>query len=71
MSKYLKFHLLEQKPKTKVIGVYSKKNDDVLGEIKWFGRWRQYAFFPESGTIFNSECLNDIIIHIKELKNEM
>jgi hypothetical protein len=68
MSKYLEFHLLEQKPKTKVIGVYSKKNDDVLREIKWYGRWRQYAFFPEPETIFNSECLNDIIIYMKGLR---
>lgn len=70
MSKYLEFHLLEEKPKTKVVGVYSKRNDDVLGEIKWFGRWRQYAFFPEPGTIFNVECLNDIQNYIKGMMDE-
>jgi hypothetical protein len=43
----------------------------MLGIIKWFGRWRQYAFFPDNGTVYNVECLNDITIHIKELKNEM
>ena len=68
MSKYLDFKLLEQKPKTEVIGVYSKKSRNILGIIKWYGRWRQYAFFPEIDTLYNSECLNDIIICIKGLR---
>ena len=68
MGKYLEFSLIEKKPKTKVIGVWSKRSSDRLGIIKWYGPWRQYAFFPETGTIFNVECLNDIIIHIKELR---
>ena len=68
MSKYLEFSLIERKPKTKVIGVWSKKSADRLGIIKWFSGWRQYAFFPEKGTIFNVECLNDIVSHIEELQ---
>jgi hypothetical protein len=68
MSKYLEFSLIEKKPKTKVIGVWSKKSANRLGIIKWFGRWRQYAFFPETGTVFNTECLNDIVSHIKGLR---
>jgi hypothetical protein len=32
----------------------------VLGEIKWFGRFRQYAFFPANDTVFNPACLRDI-----------
>lgn len=68
MSKYLEFELLEQKPKTKVIGVWSKKSSNILGTIKWFVRWRQYAFFPQTGTVFNVECLNDIQSYIKGLR---
>ena len=68
MSKYLEFGITEEKPKTKVIGIWSKKSGDRLGIIKWFGRWRQYAFFPEDGTVFNVECLNDIQSYIKELR---
>lgn len=68
MSKYLKFTIVELKPKTKVIDVESKISGDVLGTIKWYGKWRQYAFFPGIYTIFNAECLNDIISHIKGLK---
>ena len=68
MSKYLKFVLIERKPKTNVISVESKLHGNGLGVIKWYGAWRQYAFFPENGTLFNTECLNDIISYIKELR---
>jgi len=69
MSKYLEFRLLEEKPKTKIIEVVSKTHSLPirLGIIKWWSSWRQYAFFPETGTIFNIECLNDIQSYIKEL----
>lgn len=70
MSKYLEFSLIEEKVKTKVVGVWSRKSSNRLGLIKWYGAWRQYAFFPEDNTIFNVECLNDIQIHIKGMMDE-
>jgi len=70
MSKYLEFRLLEQKPKTQVIGVMSRYAGIKLGTIKWYGAWRQYAFFPESDTLYNVECLNDIISYIKGLRDD-
>ena len=70
MSKYLEFSTIEEKPKTKIIRVWSRKSGDRLGLIKWFGRWRQYAFFPEDNTIFNTECLEDIRIYIKGMMEE-
>lgn len=69
-SKYLEFSITEWKPKTKAIGVWSRKSGETLGEIKWFGRWRQYTFFPRPETIFNSECLDDIRSYIKDLMLE-
>lgn len=70
MSRYLEFGIIEEKPKTKIVGIWSKKSDDRLGLIKWYGPWRQYAFFPENNTIFNTECLNDIQIRIKTMMEE-
>ena len=32
----------------------------ALGSVKWFGRWRCYAFFPLGDTVFERECLRDI-----------
>lgn len=68
MSKYLEFRLLGEKPKTKVIEVMSKTRPVRLGIIKWWSTWRQYVFLPDTGTIFNIECLNDIQSYIKDLR---
>ena len=67
MSRYLRFELIGQKPKTKVIAVQSKTHPISLGVIKWWNAWRCYAFFPNTGTLFNTECLNDIQSYIKGL----
>ena len=32
----------------------------TLGEIYWYSGWRRYIFTPESGRIFDSDCLNRI-----------
>lgn len=45
--------------KTKVWRVGSTSGSH-LGWIKWFGRWRQYCFYPAPETIFNKGCLTEI-----------
>jgi len=69
-SKYLKFYLAVQGQKTQKWHVYSKNHDSFLGYIKWFGRWRQYAFFPAAETVWNPECLGDICDFIKNLMDD-
>lgn len=32
----------------------------VLGQIRWHGAWRKYAFFPATGTLYEPTCLRDI-----------
>lgn len=68
MSKYLEFSTIAELPKTKTIRILSKRHGNGLGLIKWFGRRRRYAFFPENETAFDAECLNDIISYMKELR---
>jgi hypothetical protein len=48
------------KLKTRMWSVESKLHGDILGLIRWFGRWRQYVFEPAGGTLFNVSCLSDI-----------
>lgn len=62
MSKYLDYRLVGCSPsgKTEVWDVLSRATGSKLGTIKWFGRWRQYSFFPEAGTTFNPDCLRSI-----------
>lgn len=66
-SKYIQMEFIEQKPKTVVFEVQTKSDQTRLGLIKWFGRWRQYVFFPESKTVFSKGCMADINSFIEHL----
>lgn len=56
--------------KTWIYEVISKRGTMGLGEVKWFPRWRQYAFFPFSETTFSLGCLSDISKFIQLLIDE-
>jgi hypothetical protein len=71
-SEYLDF---EERPpvegrKTKVVVVRSAGSSAILGDIRWFGRWRQYTFQPERGTVFNQGCLATINAYMAALMEE-
>ncbi len=59
-SKWIYFELFHEGEKTSKWYVLARRNDAVLGEIKWYGPWRQYCFFPVIGTIFNPGCMDHI-----------
>jgi len=46
------------------------KTDVVLGRIQWYPQWRQYTFSPGYPTIWNRECMNDIIFFIDNLMKD-
>ena len=65
---WIKFVLVERKEKTDVYNVVTKDDGDIaLGQIRWFGRWRKYSFFPYNDTVYESVCLTDIVKFIDEL----
>lgn len=73
MSVYLTFERDARESatrKTDVWDVVATRSGELLGTIKWFGRWRQYAFFPRSQTIFNPECLDTIARKCESLTRE-
>ncbi len=41
-----------------------------LGEVKWFGRWRRYSFFPYVDTIYEQKCLREIASFIESRTRE-
>ncbi len=51
--------LTNKNPSTNTIQVLSEHKED-LGQIRWFGRWRKYCFFPNTGTIYEETCLREI-----------
>lgn len=67
MSQWLEFEQSAHTGKTVIVRVLSKAHGDVLGTIRWYGAWRQYAFYPATGTLFNVGCLADIEAYIREL----
>ena len=65
---YIHFVKVSDKPKTSVWNCLTRQGDR-LGQVRWFGSWRQYCFFPsdELSTVFNVGCLNDIANFIVNL----
>lgn len=61
-TQYLTFEPLPRAAdaRTDRVLVVSRSSGDTLGTVKWFGRWRQYCFFPAAGTIYNPDCLRAI-----------
>jgi hypothetical protein len=69
-KKHLEFFLANDGQKTQTWHIYTKNHGSFLGYIKWFGRWRQYAFFPAPETVWNPECLGDICHFINNLMDD-
>jgi hypothetical protein len=72
LSKYLNFTRnvnREEGRKTEVWAVESMA-DILLGEIRWYPNWRQYAFFPSTATVFNHDCLDVIGIVLRSLNEK-
>jgi len=59
-SKWLEIHMHAHTGKTFQFTVWTTGQEFMLGDIKWFGRWRRYAFSPVDKTIFEQDCLRTI-----------
>jgi hypothetical protein len=58
---YLRFELRETPGRsTEVWDVLSRRSGAVLGQIRWYGAWRQYVLHPDPTAIFSGDCLHDI-----------
>jgi len=68
---YIHFVKVAEKPKTVVYECRNNRSGDVLGEVRWYGAWRQYCFHPAvvsfGSTVFNVACLKDICDFIESL----
>jgi len=69
---YIHFAKTAEKPKTVVYECRNNRSGEVLGEVKWYGPWRQYCFHvaggaPYTTAIFNVGCMKDICDFIEQL----
>ena len=63
---HLDFKQTKDTGKTKVWDVVSTHTFEIIGEIKWWGAWRKYVFFPQEGTLYDVSCMNHICDFISE-----
>jgi hypothetical protein len=61
-NKYIEvvYKALSPSRRTKIFSVVNKQSGIELGEIRWFGHWRQYVFFPSGQIALSSGCMTDI-----------
>jgi hypothetical protein len=65
--KYIHFVEIEKKKKTSVYSCRNNNSHQELGQVKWYGPWRQYCYFPTVQAVYSSGCLADIESFMKEL----
>lgn len=41
-----------------------------LGDVKWFGAWRKFCFFPCDKTVWDTKCLNEVVEFVDKINNE-
>ena len=61
-SKYMTVRPLAQEGARSTMkwAVVNVASGATLGEIKWYGAWRQYCFFPARDTVFSAGCMTDL-----------
>ena len=52
--------------KTKVFAVLNTLAQIPLGTVRFHGAWRKYVFMPEDRTIFDPDCLQEILVFTRE-----
>ena len=71
-SKFMYAQKLEMLPgrMTAMYAIRNLKSNDLLGNVEWYGAWRQYCFQPEEGCVFSAGCLKDIEAFLAALMAE-
>lgn len=56
--------------KTNVVSVTNIKSGTEIGKIAWYSPWRQYCFLPKGNTVWNIQCMRDVLFVINKLMEE-
>jgi len=69
--KWIEFHRIEQSlRKTEVYNVQATERRVHLGQVRFWPKWRAFAFFPDPQTLFEKDCLRDIADFCEEKTKE-
>lgn len=55
---------------TKIWAVINRRTEQTCGEIRWWGGFRQYTFFPTDGFLFDTSCLRLIADRLEAVNAE-
>lgn len=62
MSEYIYFEEIDNPGrKTQMWKVMSTSQQAQLGIVRWWGPWRQYTFIPDPFSIWNVDCLREVV----------
>ncbi len=64
---WIEFHLIMKTAKTGMFDILNKESGYNLGQIKWYGPFRKYSFFPSENCVFETKCLQEIVDFMNEL----
>lgn len=56
--------------RTKTWNVVNVRVQQIVGQIKWWGAWRKYVFFPYPDTLYDHDCLRLIAAFGENLTKE-
>lgn len=59
--------------KTGLWRIYADSGE-IIGEIKWYGPFRKYSFFPYPQTVYEQDCLKEItnfIVFLMEARKQL
>lgn len=55
--------------KTPILYIFSN-DKTLLGNIKWYGAWRKFCFYPNKDSIWDNYCLNDLTNFLEQYNKE-
>ncbi len=67
LGKYMVANLLPRPThqKTSLWDIRSSKGNSLLGVVRWYGAWRQYAFMPSANIVLNPDCMDELSAFIR------
>ena len=59
---------LQPKPKNRKTEIWTvvDQGEVRLGDVRWWAPWRRYTLHPDSGTLYDGECLSEIAMFCLE-----
>ena len=69
-NQYIKIVETKGARKTRCFDIWNKKADYIVGEIYWYGAWRQYCLLALEGMVFNNTCLELIINFLNDINEK-